>query len=116
MANDWLKTNRQQQTSVNETSSSPKEITHGVPQGSALDQLLFLIFINDLHACIKSSKIHHFADDTNLLLMNKSLKKINSLINYGLELSVQWLRANKIILNTSKTEILIFRPKGKSMT
>ena len=52
----------------------------------------------------------------NLLLINKSLKKINSLINHNLELLIQWLRANKISLNTSKTETIIFRPKHKIIT
>ena len=48
--------------------------------------------------------------------MNKPLKQINKLINHDLSLLVQWLRSNKISLNASKTEILIYRPKGKSIT
>ena len=50
------------------------------------------------------------------MLINKSLKQINKLINHDLALLVQWLRSNKISLNTSKTEILLFRPKGKTIT
>ena len=51
-----------------------------------------------------------------MFLISKSLKLINKQINHELSLLVQWLRSNKISLNTSKTEILIFRPKGKSIT
>ena len=89
---------------------------YGIPQGSVVGPLLFIILINDLHGSIKNSKFHHLADDTNLLLINKSLKQINKLINHDLSLLVQWLRSNKISINTSKIEILIFIPKGKSIT
>ena len=78
------------------------------PPGFSFRTTIIHIFINDLHVSITGSKVHHFADDTNLLLINKSLKQINKLINHDLSLLVQWLRLNKISLNTSKTEILIF--------
>ena len=88
-------------------------IEFGVPQGSVLGPLLFLIYINDLNQAIKFSRVHHFADDTNLLLVDNSLKKINKHINHDLKLLTTWLRANRISLNTSKTKILLFRPKSK---
>ena len=88
-------------------------IEFGVPQGSVLGPLLFLIYINDLNQAIKFSRVHHFADDTNLLLVDNSLKKVNKHINHDLKLFTAWLRANRISLNTSKTEILLFRPKSK---
>ena len=111
-ANDWFKSflvNRAQYTNTNGSNSDPEKVLYGVPQGSVLGPLLFIIFINDLNVFIKSSKVHHFADDTKLLLIKKSLKQINKLINHDLALLVQWLRSNKISLNTSKTEILLFR-------
>ena len=78
---DWFKSylaNRLQQTSIQETTSSQLEITYGVPQGSVLGPLLFLIYINGLNEAIEHSIIHHFADDTNILYSNKSLKKSTS--------------------------------------
>ena len=104
IANDWMRsflTNRKQYTSINGYNSRPQDITHGVPQGSVLGPLLFILFINDLHTSVKTSKVHHFADDTNLLFINKSLEMISKLINHDLALLGQWLRANKISLNTN---------------
>ena len=118
LANNWLRTfisQRVQFTSINKTNSDPHLITHGVPQGSVLGPLLFLIFINDLHKAIKNSDVHLFADDTNLLYSYKSLKKINKHINQDLSFLSKWLRSNKISLNTRKTEIIIFRPKRKTI-
>ena len=70
---------------------------------------LLLIYINDLHQVAKYAEIHDFADDTNLLYPSKSLKDINQKVNFKLKNIVHCLRANKISLNTKKTEIVLFR-------
>ena len=87
----------------------------GVPQGSILGPLLFLIYINDFHQSIAYSNPRHFADDTNLLIIDKSLKKIRKRLNFDLKSLSRWLRANKISLNAGKTELIIFRHPIKSV-
>ena len=102
--------------SVQGSISAEKPIKYDVPQGSVLGPLLFILFINDLHKAVEFSSVHHFADDTNLLLIDKSLKKINKHINRDLKLTVDWIRANKLSLNASKTEIVLFKPRNKKIT
>ena len=89
---------------------------YGIPQRSVLGPLLFILFINDLHRAVEFSSVHHFADATNLILNDKSMVNINKHINRDLQLVVEWVRANRLSLNTSKTELLIFKPKNKIIT
>ena len=102
-------TNRKQHTYHGGIISIEKLIEYAVPHGPVLGPFLFIIFINDLDQAIEKRSVHHSADDTNLLLIDKSLKKINKYINRDLKCAVDWIRANKLSLNTSKTEILIKR-------
>ena len=104
---------RLQCVTINGKSSDKIVMEHGVPQGSVLGPLLFLIYINDLNLSIKHSKTVHFADDTSLLNCNHSLKKLNKQVNHDLRLLNEWLRANKISLNADKTEIILFRSSAK---
>ena len=64
--------------------------------------------------CISNSKVYHFADDTNLLHINSSYKKLQKNINYDLKRLTNWLDANKISLNCTKTELIYFRKKRSS--
>ena len=96
-------------------SSSVKTVTCGVPQGSTLGPLLFLLYINDLQSVFSKSVVHHFADDTNLLFPAKKLGTIESIINYQLKLLVQWLQSNKLSSNETKTELIIFRSPWKNL-
>ena len=78
-----------------------------------LGPLLFLIYINDLHTCITHSTTRHFADDTNLIhILNKSFPNRTKKLNKDLRSLNHWLLANKISLNSAKTEIIIFRKFG----
>ena len=118
VANNWFNSylsNRTHFVSINGFQSKTKNISIGVPQGSVLGPLLFLIYINDLNVAINYAIVHHFADDTNLLITGKSLKTIKKHTNIDLKLLCNWLRANKISLNSSKTEAILFRHPNKSI-
>ena len=106
-------TNRKQYVSVNGFFFQTKIAWCGVPQGSTLAPLLFLIYINDLNNALDKSKVNHFADDTILLFGKKCPSKISRFMNNELKLLTDWLRANKLSLNESKTKLLIFRPHRK---
>ena len=62
----------------------------GIPQASVLGSFLFLSYINDLNQAIKFCKVYHFADDTNLLCLSNSIKKLNKLVNADLKHLVNW--------------------------
>ena len=88
---------RKQACSVNGTISRQREIKCGVRQGSNLGPMLFLLYINDLPHCPKTTKSKLFADDT----------KIEAKLNTDLVSVDKWLSANKLTLNNSKTEFMI---------
>ena len=100
VSNDWF--NRNLYVSINGYESGLSAINCGVPQGSVLGPLLFFLYINDLNQAIKFCKVHHFADDTNLLCLSNSIKKLNKLVNADLKHLVNWLNANKISLSVKK--------------
>ena len=97
VANNWFSSylqNRSQYVSINGFNSKLEHIHCGVPQGSILGPLLFLIYINDLNCAIRYCSVHHFADDTNLLNYNNSVKRMNKQVNQDLKNLTNWLNAN----------------------
>ena len=87
-------------------------MTCGVPQGSTLGPLLFLLYINDFRLCLDKTTSGHFADDTFILFNSKKLKTIETIVNYELKHVIKWLRLNKLSLNAGKTELIFFHPKS----
>ena len=68
----------------------------------------FFSYISDWYKCLAYNTAFHFADDTNLLVIGKTQKQLQKYINIDLKLLYKWLIANKISLNCSKTELIIF--------
>ena len=114
IALDWFKsylTGRTQFVTYNGVSSTPQTIKCGVPQGSILGPLLFLIYINGLANTCKTSLPILFADDTNIFTTGKNQHELESNINDELCRISAWLKVNKLSLNIKKTHYMIFTTK-----
>ena len=107
--------NRKQYVFYNGVSSEIAPFTCGVPQGSVLGPLLFLIYINDLPNISSKLSFFLFADDTNIYYESDSLIELEKTINKELKLLSLWLNLNRLALNVSKTNFVIFRSPKKSL-
>ena len=107
--------NRKQYVSLNGFDSEVKDVTCGVPQGSSLGPLLFLLYINDFRLCLSETSSGHFADDTFIIYNSKKPKTIETIINTELKQVVKWLRLNRLSLNASKTELIFFHSKRHAL-
>ena len=108
---DWFRSyleERKIYASYNNVQSKCFTMTHGVPQGSILGPLLFIIYINDLPNAISVGKSILFADDTTLYFSNTSIHNVVTNINNSLNGLFEWLKVNRLSLNVSKTPYIIF--------
>ena len=110
---NWFKSyisNRKQYVFLNGESSKLKEVSCGVPQGSVLGPLLFLLYINDLPNISKNFDFYLFADDTNIYCEANTLDELEFTINKELKELRSWLIVNRLSLNINKTNFVIFHP------
>ena len=102
-----------QYVSLNNVNSKILPVTCGVPQGSILGPLLFILFINDITNVSTSTKLIMFADDTNLFFKHENVNQLFANVNKELKKVSKWFKLNKLSLNIKKTNFIIFRNKNK---
>jgi len=117
---DWFSsylTSRSQVTHVNQaTSNLPSStsvsrisnVSIGVPQGSVLGPLLFLIYVNDINSCDDEALIRLFADDSNIFVCSKNMNTLRRKAEVALRNVSDWLSANRLTLNVEKTSFSVF--------
>ena len=111
---EWFRSylfDRKQFVTYNKCKSSMNSVNCGVPQGSILGPLLFLIYVNDIANVCELSFSLLFADDTNVFNTGDKYKEISDRLNKELKVLAIWLKANKLSLNIKKTQFMLFGNK-----
>lgn len=98
---------RSQRVCIESTYSEWANITKGVPQGSILGPLLFLIFVNDLPDVVTKCSINLYADDTTIYYSDRDPVKVQSVLNTDLDLIANWIKINGLPINVAKTQFMI---------
>ena len=106
--------NRKQQCNVNGASSELLNISCGVPRGTILGPLLFLMYINDFPNCLESCTARLYADDTSLTISGAQFCDIEGLMNIDLRHVLTWLTVNKLSLNILTSEFTIKGSRHKN--
>ena len=108
--------NRKYFVSVNGLKSGINTVNIGVPQGSTLGPLLFLVYINDMKNSSKLLKFIQFADDTTLMYRSKCIVQLNNILETEGDKVTKWLSANRLIINLTKTHTMLFTNKINNPT
>ena len=118
VALDWVKSyfsDRLQYVDFNGNSSSLQKISCGVPQGSILGPLFFILYINDIINALNLLDPILFADDTSIFFSHKDMAYLIDTFNLELIKISDWLKANKLYLNLKKTKCITFTPRQKRL-
>ena len=107
--------NRRKLCRVNGVASNMGEISCGVPQGSCLGPLSFLIYINDLPFSLKNSDVTMYADDTSISYSSKNIDELNETLSSDLDSLKQWLIGNKLALKIIKTQAIFIGSRSNLM-
>lgn len=107
-------TERVTNTKLNGVLSDDSVVKSGVPQGSVLGPTLFLLFVHNIQRAGLKGEYTVFADDTSLIYSADSASELESTINNDLEKLLKWVNGNKLVVNTSKTNFMVFKQINKS--
>ena len=105
LALEWFKnylSNRKQYVDYNSHVSELKLISSGMPQGSILGPLGFIIYVNDIPNSVPDLSLILYADDTSAFTSHKDIKTLNNIMNDGLNNLNRWFQSNKLCLNTKQ--------------
>ena len=115
---DWLKnylTGRRMYIQTSNIISNTETCSTGVPQGSALGPLLFLVYINDICNASQLGRFTLYADDTCIFYEGATISNLQKCINFDLQNITNWLNSNKLLLNMEKTCYILFKKRNQTV-
>ena len=107
--------NRSQSVSFNGTLSDALPISVGVPRGSILGPLFYLLFINDLPLASENSKMYMYADDTTAQVVGPNIRELETKLNDDVTSILSWCENNNMCINSEKTKVMVIGTSQKNL-